>query len=408
MTTNQQAPAPRDPAVKPPPAVGLTDAQRAALAAPPELLGGLLTRPAGAALRHDREVYRPDAVAAMIRRERARADRMGGTFSFVIFEPLDGPEAAGRRRAVRAKRLERIVCRCIRASDEMGHTPTKGVCAVLPDTGAAGAWKFAGRVTAATGRHRSPTGCAVYTYPTDAASAGPAPANPPASTPQTAGPERPEGSESHPRALPMELLLARGTPWWKRAVDVSCAGAGLLLTSPFWLAAAAAIKLTSPGPAIFRQTRVGLGGRPFTIYKFRTMVADAESRKAALRASSEQDGPAFKIARDPRITPVGRLLRMTSLDELPQLFNVLRGDMSLVGPRPLPVDEQNGCDRWHRARLDVVPGLTCIWQVKGRSRVSFDDWMRMDLAYLRKKHVVADLLILLQTVPAVLMSRGAK
>ena len=388
----------------PPPAVGLTDSERAALAPPPELL-----RRAPADVRHDREVYRPDVVAGMIRRERARADRMGGRFSFVVFEPLDGPSAAGKRRSTRAKRLEKIVCRCIRASDEMGRTASAGICAVLPDTAAEGAWKFAARVTHAAGRHHTPTGCAVYTYPTDV---------PPDGGNRDAGPDHQPskqpaeglggGGPVQRRTLPMELLLAPATPRWKRAVDVSVAGAGLLLTAPFWAAAAAAIKLTSPGPAIFRQTRIGLGGRPFTIYKFRTMVADAEAKKAALRAASEQDGPAFKIARDPRITRVGRLLRMTSLDELPQLFNVLRGDMSLVGPRPLPVDEQAGCDRWHRARLDVAPGLTCIWQVKGRSRVSFDDWMRMDLAYLKKRRVVADLLILLQTVPAVLMSRGAK
>jgi lipopolysaccharide/colanic/teichoic acid biosynthesis glycosyltransferase len=197
-------------------------------------------------------------------------------------------------------------------------------------------------------------------------------------------------------------------PWWKRAVDVAGAAVGLAVLSPVLVASAVAIKLSSPGPVIFRQKRAGLGGRPFTIFKFRTMCADAEAKKKALRAISEQDGPAFKLAHDPRITKVGHFLRKTSIDELPQLLNVLKGDMSLVGPRPLPVDEQEGCERWQRRRVDVTPGLTCIWQVKGRSRVTFAEWVRMDVAYMRRRTVFHDLSILLRTIPAVLFRRGAR
>jgi lipopolysaccharide/colanic/teichoic acid biosynthesis glycosyltransferase len=138
------------------------------------------------------------------------------------------------------------------------------------------------------------------------------------------------------------------------------------------------------------------------------MCVDAEAKKQELKAQSEQDGPAFKIKADPRITKIGKILRETSLDELPQLWNVVKGDMSLVGPRPLPVDESDECDVWQRRRLDVTPGLTCIWQVKGRSRVTFDEWVRMDISYIRRRKLFHDLLILVQTIPAVLLRRGAR
>ena len=206
----------------------------------------------------------------------------------------------------------------------------------------------------------------------------------------------------------IETLLARPSPLWKRALDVTGAGIGVLLAAPLMLFAYLGIKLTSPGPAIFKQQRAGLGGRPFTIYKFRTMCTDAEAKKKELRKISEQDGPAFKLTHDPRVFRFGSFLRKTSIDELPQLFNIIKGDMSLVGPRPLPVDEANNCAGWQRRRLDVTPGLTCIWQIFGRSKVTFSEWVRMDVAYIRRRTIFHDLKLIFMTVPAVLMRRGAK
>jgi lipopolysaccharide/colanic/teichoic acid biosynthesis glycosyltransferase len=215
--------------------------------------------------------------------------------------------------------------------------------------------------------------------------------------------------DNHPAPVHrLENLLVCPLPWWKRTSDMAGALAGLILASPVMLVAALLIRYGSKGPAIFTQQRAGLGGRPFTIYKFRTMVVDAEEQKAALRKFSEQDGPAFKLTNDPRITKVGRFLRKTSIDELPQLWNVLKGDMTLVGPRPLPVGESDACEQWHRRRLDVTPGLTCIWQVKGRSKVSFSEWVRMDVAYIRRRTFFNDMRILFETVPAVLLRKGAR
>ena len=201
-------------------------------------------------------------------------------------------------------------------------------------------------------------------------------------------------------------FLVRPLPLWKRLIDLTIGSIVLLLALPVMVIVTLAIRVSDPGPILFRQKRAGLGGRPFTIYKFRTMIVDAESKQAQLRHRNEQDGPAFKIKHDPRITRLGRFLRETSLDELPQLINVLKGDMSLVGPRPLPVEESNQCATWHRRRLDVTPGLTCIWQVKGRSNVSFVEWIRMDRSYIRAQSLWQDVKLMLMTVPSILLRRG--
>jgi len=184
----------------------------------------------------------------------------------------------------------------------------------------------------------------------------------------------------------------------------------LLIVIPVIPLIALAIKLTSPGPVFFRQQRSGLNGSPFTLYKFRTMVTNAEQFKQELEAMNEMSGPVFKVTNDPRVTPIGRFLRKYSLDELPQLFNVLRTEMSLVGPRPLPVDEVKRFENLaHRRRLSVKPGLTCIWQISGRNKISdFKDWVRLDLEYIDNWSLWLDLKILIRTIPAVLIGTGAK
>ena len=169
-----------------------------------------------------------------------------------------------------------------------------------------------------------------------------------------------------------------------------------------------AIRITSPGPIFFNQERLGRGKRRFRIHKFRTMVIDAEKLMAAVEHLNQSKGPTFKLDKDPRITPIGSFLRKTSLDELPQLFNVWLGDMSLVGPRPLPLRDYRGfSEDWHRRRFSVKPGITCLWQVNGRSSIGFDRWMELDIDYIDRWSLWLDVKILVQTIPAVMRGSGA-
>jgi exopolysaccharide biosynthesis polyprenyl glycosylphosphotransferase len=212
------------------------------------------------------------------------------------------------------------------------------------------------------------------------------------------------------------LLIFRTTPeasWHnlaKQLLDFFGALLLLVFLSPLFLAIAIAIKFASPGPVFFQQKRSGLNGSPFTLYKFRTMVTNAEQFKQELEAMNEMSGPVFKITNDPRVTPIGKFLRKYSLDELPQLFNVLRLEMSLVGPRPLPVDEVKRFDNLaHRRRLSVKPGLTCLWQISGRNQITdFKDWVRLDLEYIDHWTFWLDLKILVLTIPVVVRGTGAK
>jgi len=192
------------------------------------------------------------------------------------------------------------------------------------------------------------------------------------------------------------------TPPWKRALDILVSALALLFLSPLFALIALAIRLDSAGPVIFRQQRAGRGARPFVFYKFRSMVAGAEGERAALAAQNEQSGPVFKMHEDPRVTRVGRQLRRWSIDELPQLWNVLVGDISLVGPRSPTFDEVSEYERWQRRRLSVVGGITCIWQMSGRSQIPFRDWMRLDC-----RNLWFDLRLLVLTLPAVISGRGA-
>lgn len=194
---------------------------------------------------------------------------------------------------------------------------------------------------------------------------------------------------------------------FKRGIDVAVSAMLLLVALPAMLAVWVGIRFSSPGSVLFRQDRIGLNGRIFTLYKFRTMIENAHDLRGSVAHLNEMTGPVFKSRKDPRITPLGRFLRRYSLDEIPQLWNVLKGDMSLVGPRP-PIPEEVGLyERWQRRRLSMKPGLTCLWQVSGRNEVDFERWMELDLAYIDNWSPVLDLKILLRTIPAILTGRGA-
>jgi lipopolysaccharide/colanic/teichoic acid biosynthesis glycosyltransferase len=205
-----------------------------------------------------------------------------------------------------------------------------------------------------------------------------------------------------PRKLDAGVLAA------KAIVDRVLAALLIVLFSPIMLLIAIAVRIGIGSPVLFVQRRGGLYGHPFPMLKFRTMRAGAEQERAALEARNEMDGPVFKMRDDPRVTPLGRILRRASLDELPQLFNVLAGQMSIVGPRPLPVDETAALTGRHRRRLSIRPGLTCLWQVSGRSDLTFAEWMALDLEYVDRWTLWLDLAILLRTIPAIVSRRGAR
>ena len=193
----------------------------------------------------------------------------------------------------------------------------------------------------------------------------------------------------------------------KRGVDIVVAATLLVLLAPVMGLVALMVKLTSRGAVFFSQTRVGLDGQPFTMYKFRSMRNGAQDDREFLSHLNEQDGPVFKIAEDPRLTCIGKFLRHSSLDELPQLWNVLKGEMAIVGPRPLWQPEAEKASARAQLRRRVKPGLTCLWQISGRSEVAYDEWVELDLYYIQNRSMLLDLLILVQTIPAVLSGRGA-
>lgn len=193
----------------------------------------------------------------------------------------------------------------------------------------------------------------------------------------------------------------------KRVFDIVVSSVILLVIFPFMFAIALLIKLTSKGPVLFKQVRVGQGGRLFYCYKFRSMCVDAEAQREQLMHLNEASGPVFKIKKDPRVTPIGAFIRKASMDELPQFFNVLKGDMSIVGPRPPLPNEVVRYNGYQRQRLAVLPGITCIWQVSGRSNLSFDRWVQLDLTYIETMSLKNDIKIVLKTIPAVLKGSGA-
>lgn len=338
-----------------------------------------------------RGIQATDQLAFALFRERARCDRNRNSFSMIAI-------TLPKRRTPRTESatIEILTAR-LRITDEFGWLPDGRIGVVLSETPYDGAVRVLRDLEEKLYLEATGWEFSIYVYP-------------------RVGDDEPDNDEGGnddngglpdgPEPQSLDGLFAQHMPTWKRVADLVGAGAGIVLLSPVLLTAAALVRISSPGPILFTQLRHTLGGKPFQIYKFRTMRVGADAEKAQLRHRSEQDGPAFKMTDDPRVTTIGKLLRVTSIDELPQLINVLRGEMSLVGPRPLPCDESEACQRWQQSRLDVTPGLTCIWQVSGRSTVTFDDWMRMDRYYIRHRSPWLDVRLVVRTFGAIFRLTG--
>lgn len=337
-----------------------------------------------------RMLLSPDEFQQAALCERMRVDRNGSVLSILVIE-LPSRLAAGDG----IDRFAASIERRLRLTDSAGKMHDGRFGLLLPDTPESGAWKVAADLCEPYVPGSDRPRCQVVQYPSpddgdgDLAPLGDSGTGVPASTTSEA------------------FFALRSSPL-KRAIDIVGGTVGLILAMPTLLLAALVIKCTSRGPVFYWQEREGLGGRRFMMLKLRTMRPGAHDSQHALRHRSEQDGPAFKLANDPRVTWVGRWLRKLSIDELPQLWNVLRGEMSLVGPRPLPTSESLQCAAWQRQRLQVMPGLTCIWQIRGRNVVPFDEWIRMDLQYIRRRSVWYDLVLIAQTVPALAFGKGPR
>ena len=336
--------------------------------------------------------------------ERMRVDRNSSVLSLLLVR-LQGqlPEDV----AFFARLLEGR----LRVTDTPGQLDDGRIAILLPDTGAEGAWKVAADISEVYSVGPTRPECEVLVYPHSKNSLNGDDSSEvdSLSDPEGGSGQKVEGSQSgQGLKVTDEFFFAKSLPLWKRSLDILGGSVGLLASLPLLAISAAAVKATSPGPAFFKQQREGQGSKPFTMWKLRSMHVDAEEKKQALRKFSQQDGPAFKMKEDPRTTTVGKFLRMTSMDELPQFWNVLKGDMSLVGPRPLPVEESAACEGWQRRRLQVRPGMTCTWQVCERGNVSFDEWVRMDLRYAKKHSFGEDLRLLIMTLPSLLLKKGMR
>jgi lipopolysaccharide/colanic/teichoic acid biosynthesis glycosyltransferase len=371
-----------------------------------------------------RRIHPPVFLRDVIERERGRADRLGQFFSLILFDIDSGNRMCGSN----IQRLVLALARRIRVTDEMGWLDDRCLAAVLPGTPSEGAGKMAADVDAKV-VSEVPGGpfyrYTVYTYPATGAASGESPGSggPLGEDPHRTGglgegplkkaPTAGAGSKDAPtvrvdgraNAIIERMILGRSIPLWKRALDVAGALAALILLLPVFAAVALLIKVVSPGPVFFRQERIGYRRNPFTFWKFRTMQVgnDPTQHRKHLRELIKGDQAMVKLddERDPRIIPFGRFLRRSCLDELPQLFNVLGGTMSLVGPRPCLPYEAREYLLWHARRFDILPGMTGLWQVSGKNRTTFKEMIRLDIRYARKVSPWMDIGILLRTVPAI-------
>ncbi len=370
-----------------------------------------------------------------LERERSLADRGSRRFSVLALVRSVGAHDKRRTRDALAEFVE-CACKRLRSTDLVGRFDARRIEILLTDTEPAGAHVVAAWIAQLATKLELEFECTIYVYPSAQTNGGATESDAAA----LAADERTEpnaNGNGHARGVSCDEFGARRaaspmlgehgtlrraerwptkdlwplleipTPLWKRALDVPVSAVALIAMLPLILVVAIAVRLDSPGPVIFRQLRAGRGGTPFVFYKFRSMTANAEAQRLELASRNEQNGPVFKILEDPRITRVGRWLRRWSIDELPQLWNVLKGDISLVGPRSPTLDEVTQYERWQRRRLSVTGGITCTWQVSGRNQIPFREWMRLDMRYVARRTLWLDLRLLALTVPAVALGRGA-
>lgn len=362
--------------------------------------------------RQDLPILTSTEFSRVFEAERVRTERTGSVFSVLRIQVVEAPSSQGLRDA--AILLDREA----RLYDSVGRLGASTLGALLPETDPEGAQAFADRLIRAFGEAGIAAEVTIFVYPMDweddldgGLDPLPGSAEGPSHT-QRPWHRRPrQGAflvmDPEP-AQDLEPQLVQGLPAWKRGLDLLVATPVVLLGGLTVLPLVAlAIRLDSKGGTFYKQRRVGRGGKEFDFWKFRSMRPAAHEERAQLEGKNEKTGPIFKIENDPRITRVGRFLRKTSIDELPQFWNVLRGDMTLVGPRPPLPQEVEEYEPWQRRRLDVVPGLTCTWQIGGRSTIAFVDWMRMDVRYIRERNALKDLNILARTPLAVVRGRGA-
>jgi lipopolysaccharide/colanic/teichoic acid biosynthesis glycosyltransferase len=349
--------------------------------------------------------------ASILNRERDRADRTGQEFSMVVYEV-----GTDHGKSDTARHLVSILKHRIRSTDEIGWLEEGRIGVVLPHTMPEGAWKFAANVRQAYDGSLTPPDCLVYVYPSEwIPGANGGPTRKPRAGKRNPSPEETGASgklssclEGADNARPVEELgsqfLCR-IPFWKRALDIVGTLLALILLMPLFLLVALLIKVVSPGPIFFRQERIGYLGRPFMLWKFRTMHVNnnADIHRKHISNAIESDTPITKLddLNDNRIIPFGKFLRYSCLDELPQLFNVLRGDMSLIGPRPCMQFEADKFFQWQKKRFDTLPGMSGLWQVSGKNRTTFKEMLRLDIGYAKKRTFLLDAKIVLKTIPAI-------
>ena len=355
-------------------------------------------------------VHSSKSFSSIIHRERDRSDRTGQGFSLAIFEVGNG-----KSRPDSVRNLVPILTHRIRSTDAIGWFEDGRIGVILPHTTTESAWKFVDNVRNAF-KDNAPPGCMLYAYPSSWIPGDEDfPPQDPRSRRKNPGPEETDLSGMRSSCLPpadrtrpidsLDPEILFRIPRWKRAVDIAGSIVALLLLSPLLLAVALLIKIVSPGPVLFRQERVGYLGKAFTMWKFRTMHVDADvtPHRNYVRGLINNENIMTKLddGKDHRIIPFGTLLRAAGIDELPQLINVLLGNMSLVGPRPCLPYELQEFSPWQMRRFDAVPGLTGLWQVSGKNRTTFKEMMRLDIGYAKERGVLLDMMIFLKTMPAI-------